>query len=174
MRAVDVDCNRENSPVGRAPTEGTTRRGAARQTRRMFYRKERKEHREGRAQSKTWSQKDAKSFVFHFFDPIFLTQDVFPGHLRANSCKAPASVQFFSPEGNTQTSRKFYRKERKEHGAGSRPRTSTEGNKANKVETGTGFLQEAAEVTELGRRNPRFFASFPLFASVQFFNLSAS
>jgi len=95
----------------------------------MFYRKERKEHRAGRVQSKTWSQKDAKSFVFHFLDPIFLTQDV------ANSCKAPsaffafsavkhppsfplfASVQFFSPGANTQTSRKFCRKERKEHRA---------------------------------------------------------
>jgi len=36
------------------------------------------------------------------------------------------------------------------------------------VEKGeTGFLHEGAEVTELDRRKPRLFASFPLFASVQ-------
>src|SRR5438128_1626292 len=50
MRTVDVDCNREDSPAGGAHT-------------RSINRKERNEHRAGRSQSKTWSQKDENSFV---------------------------------------------------------------------------------------------------------------
>ncbi len=45
--------------------------------------------------------------------------------------------------------------------------SSTEGNEGERGGLGTGFLQEATEVTELDRRKPHLFASFPLFASVQ-------
>src|SRR6266404_4438552 len=85
MRSVDVDCNRDVSRAGRAHT-------------RLVHRKERKEHTAGRCQSKTWSQKDEKSFVSPFLDPIFLTQDFFPPPLRAsscNSCKAPFAFSAF-------------------------------------------------------------------------------
>src|SRR6266404_6090485 len=105
MRSVDVDCNRDVSRAGRAHT-------------RLVHRKERKEHTAGRCQSKTWSQKDEKSFVSPFLDPIFLTQDFFPPPLRANSCiscKAPFAFSAFFAVKNPAFTRLI---NRKEHTAG--------------------------------------------------------
>ena len=128
MRAVDVDCNREDSPPGGAHTRSINRKGGFTRIPRIYTKGK-------RSQSKTWSQKDVgwefytnctnlheprllqgptrqkwlignlfsqqfppvglisanscnsckAAFLSDFLDPIFLTQDVFPAPIRANS-----------------------------------------------------------------------------------------
>ncbi len=175
MSAVDVDCNRRDSPVGRAHTRLVNRKAGFTRIPRIFTKGK-------RPQSKKFSQKDENSFISHFLDPIFLTKEERKEHTAGRNSpdftegnkgnKAETGTGFLQEAAEVAENKaeKLYtnlheqnglvnRRERKEH------RASTEGNKGNKASTGTGFLQEEAEKAESGWRKRRFFAawtSFPL------------